>query len=340
MAFTKHVSSAGRIRTLIVAVTTVLVTGTGGFHLIEGASLFDAFYMTLITLTTIGYHETLELSRYGRYFNAVLILTGFSVIFVAVGMLVDVLIRLEALDRFQQRALRRMLQKTSGHYIICGFGRVGRGVLRQLQIEKAKVIVIDKTEPGEHQPEELDVPVLLGDATLHETLEQAGTRRARGLVAALSSDAENVYVTLSARALNPNLRIVARASSQDAKQRLLQAGANDVVLPYASTGYWLAQGLSRPHVSAFFGDAVALERAGAGFEIGEFAIKAGSDLDGKPLSESGFVEEFDIVVLALARPGQKARFNPPRDTSLHAGDVLIVIGRRAAVDRVISATAS
>lgn len=334
MAIAVHQSPARRIKLLIAVTTSALVAGTVGFRLIEGQSWFDSFYMTLVTLTTIGYEETIELSRYGRYFNAILIITGFSVIFVAVGMLVDVLIRLEILDRFQQVGLRRMLEKTSDHYIVCGLGRVGRGVVRQLVLEQQQVVAVDKAGPTEPLGRGIGVPVLAEDATLQETLDNAGTRRAKGLVAALSSDADNVYITLSARVLNPDLRIVARASSLDAKNRLLQAGANDVVMPYAYTGYRLAQGLSRPHAADFLDVAGSMEEAESGLELGEFRIASDSPWVGQTLAEAGFPEKLDAVVVALSRRNAEKRFNPPQTTRLCADDVLIIMGLKTTLDRL------
>ena len=328
MRFGLRPSPSTGIRLLIVVTATVLAVGTVGFQLIEGNGWFESFYMTLITLTTIGYEETIELSQYGRYFNAFLIVTGFSVIFVAVGMLVDVLIRLEILDRFQQVALRRMLKKMSDHYIVCGLGRVGQGVVRQLVLEKQKVIAVDKAGPEGPLAREIGVPVLVEDATLQETLDTAGTRRAKGLVAALSSDADNVYITLSARVLNPDLRIVARASSRDAKYRLLQAGANNVVMPYAFTGYRLAHGLSRPHAADFLDVAVSVEQSNSGLQLGEFRIKAGGRWVSKTLAEAAFAKKLDVIVLAISRDDAETRFNPKQTTLLREGDVLVIMGRK------------
>ena len=327
-------SPAGRIKLLVGVTTGALAAGTVGFRLIEGQGWFDSFYMTLVTLTTIGYEETIELSQYGRYFNAILIITGFSVIFVAVGMLVDVLIRLEIFDRFQQVGLRRMLKKTSDHYIVCGLGRVGQGVVRQLLLEKQRVVAVDKAGPTEPLGRGIEVPVLAEDATLQETLDNAGTRRAKGLVAALSSDADNVYITLSARVLNPDLRIVARASSVDAKNRLLQAGANDVVMPYAYTGYRLAQGLSRPHAADFLDMAGSLDEDVPDLGLEEFRIASDSPWVGQTLAQAGFPEKLDAVVLALSRQDAETRFNPPQATRLREDDVLIIVSRKTTLDRL------
>ena len=227
-----------------------------------------------------------------------------------------------------------MLNKFSDHYIVCGLGRVGQGVVRQLVLEKQKVIAVDKAGPPEPRGRDFEVPVLAEDATLQETLDDAGTRHAKGLVAALSSDADNVYITLSARVLNPELRIVARASSLHAKKRLLQAGANDVVMPYAFSGYRLAQGLSRPHAADFLDVSGSMEESGTGLELGELPVAAGSRWLGQTLAEAGFADNLDVIVLALSRHDAEMRFNPPQDTRLREGDVLVIMGRKTTLDRL------
>lgn len=225
-----------------------------------------------------------------------------------------------------------MLKKMSDHYIVCGLGRVGQGVVRQLVLEKQKVVAVDKAGLQEPQASDITVPVLVEDATLQETLDSAGTRRAKGLVAALSSDADNVYITLSARVLNPDLRIVARASSKDAKNRLLQAGANDVVMPYAFTGYRLAHGLSRPHAADFLDVAASIEQSSSGLELGEFRLTRGSRWVGQTLAEAGIAAKLDVVVLALSRDDAGTRFNPKQTILLSEGDVLIIMGRKATLE--------
>ncbi len=341
MRLTGSPAPLARLFVLFPIMSVPVAIGTLGFHLIEGASVFDSFYMALITLTTIGYGEFIALSPAGRKFNTLLILAGFAVTFVAVGIMVDCLVELRVVDRIQQGALRRMLRKLKGHYIICGLGRVGLGVLRQLRLEDAKVVVIDMssgTEKG--SSERIDVPVLAEDATQPKSLEQAGIHRAKGLVAALSSDAENVYVTLSARVLNPNVRIVARASSEDAKNRLLQAGADDVVMPYAFTGRRLAQALLWAHHTDFLEVHGTAPQASQRLEMGECQIRSGSELVGRTLADARLSERFNLVVVAFSASGKRMLFNPPPSVCLSEGDVLVVVGPRASIDRLDSPTVS
>ncbi len=325
------------IRQLIVPMALlvgILLVGLLGFRWIEGASLFDSFYMALITLTTVGYEEMFELSQAGRIFNSILILAGFTVVFVALGMVSHVLLQLELHNFFEQRKSKRMIQKLSDHYIVCGLGRVGRGVIEQLQREGANVIAIDNSTEHAEWAREHEVPLLEADATLDETLERAGARRARGLVAAISSDAQNVYVTLSARVLNPDLRIVARATTEGAKDKLLRAGCQSVLTPYTFTGNQLAQALLRPQVSNFLDIASAIAKADIDLQIEEHHVEEGSICENKTLADSGLTREFDVIVLAVTEEDGSTRFNPPSSTRLQVGDVLIVMGRRATLDKM------
>ena len=322
-------------RQLIVPVALlvgILVFGLLGFRWIEGASFFDSFYMALVTLTTVGYEETIELSRAGRVFNSLLILAGFAVVFVALGMVSHVLLQLEFHNFFEQRKSKRMIQKFSDHYIVCGLGRVGRGVIEHLRRDGANVVAIDNSDGHTEWASEHNVPLLKADATLDETLERAGARRARGLVAAISSDAQNVYVTLSARVLNPDLRIVARATNEGAKDKLLRAGCQSVFTPYTFTGNQLAQALLRPQVSNFLDIASAIAKADLDLRIEEYHVQEGSICENKTLAESDLAREFDVIVLAVTEKDGSIRFNPPASTGLKVGDVLIVMGRRATLE--------
>ena len=312
----------------------VLVVGMLGFRWIEGTNFFDSFYMALITLTTVGYEEHIELSKAGRVFNSLLILAGFTVVFVALGMLSHVLLQLELYNFFEQRKSKRMIQKLSDHYIVCGLGRVGRGVIEQLRHDSAPVIAIDNSADHSVWAREHGVPILEADATLDETLERAGARRARGLVAAIGSDAQNVYITLSARGLNPDLRIVARAADEAAKNKLLRAGCQAVCTPYTFTGRQLAQALLRPQVSNFLDIASALEKADVNLKIEEYHVHEGDICENKTLADSGLTRRFDVIVLAVTAVDGSVRFNPSPSTRLRPGDVLIVMGRGATLEKM------
>lgn len=323
-----------RIAGLALLSTSLLAVGTLGFHWIEGQPLFDSFYMTLITLTTVGYGEIFELGNAGRYFNAMLILAGFGVVFVTIGMMAESYLELDALEYFGQRRIRRMIDKMSGHLIVCGIGRVGRGVIDRLKDSEVAFVAVDSSPSLKEWARDSGVPLVTGDATLDGTLERAGASRAKGLIAVTSSDAVNVYITLSARVINPDLRVAARASDEEAKKKVLRAGANTVITPYAFTGYRIAQAMLRSEASSGFDLAAAVEQMEVGLDIEEFCVTDRSRCCRKTLQESGLTDALDVIVLAVTRAGEALQFNPPADTSIEPGHVLIVMGRRQELDRM------
>ena len=319
-------------RTLVVAglLVAVLAIGTLGFHLIEDQGLFESFYMAVITLSTVGYAEVIDLSPAGRYFNVSLILTGVIVVFGGIGVIAESLLRAELLNYFEARRIHRMIDKTSGHFIVCGMGRVGRGVIDQLRRDGAKVVAIDIADTHHDWARESEVPMLVGDAALDDTLVRAGARRAKGLVAATSSDAENVYITLSARVINPELRIVARAYDEEASKKLIRAGAHTAFAPHAFTGYRLAQALLRPQASGFIEFAAAIDGRNSELDIAELPVTVGGRCANRTLAGSGLARDFDLIVLALVKEseGEELHFNPSSETLLEVGDLLIVMGKR------------
>ena len=222
-------SRLGR-RVLFVAVLLLitLCIGTVGFRLLEGYSLFDAFYMTLITITTVGYQEVHPLSHMGRIFNSFLILFGVSAMFFAVGVITQGIIELELQDRYGKRRKKRMIDQMDEHFIVCGFGRVGRNASFELRRAKAPVLVVDRNEQRVEQAIRAGLVAVLADATRDDSLREIGVMRARGLIAALPSDAENLFIILSAKTLNPKLLVVTRASEEQAEEKLRRAGADTV----------------------------------------------------------------------------------------------------------------
>ncbi len=228
-----------------------LVGGTSGFVLIEGYSWFDAFYMPLTTITTVGYQELRPLSRAGRIFNSFLIFFGVTAMFVAVGAMTQTIIELELEDRYGKRRKKRMIESLHDHFIVCGFGRVGRHASYELQRAKATFLVIDNNEVRVAKAANAGMLAVAADATQDDSLREVGVLRAKGLIAALPSDAENLFIILSAKALNPKLTVVTRASEEEAGEKLRRAGADTVFTPYALAGRQLADALLRPHVVEF-----------------------------------------------------------------------------------------
>jgi voltage-gated potassium channel len=221
-----------------------------------------------------------------------------------------------------------MLQHIAGHYIVCGAGRVGRSVVRELLRAGAKVVIIDNDPERVKWGEEFGILALTADASKDETLSRARIDTAAGLVAAISSDAENVYVTLSAKVLNPSLYIAARASDEQAEEKLQRAGATTVLTPYTYIGHRLAQSLLRPHVVSFLDVASAFGKTDLDLDIEQLRVSPGSVLSSRTLAEAHLGRTYGVIVLAVRRQSGVMQFNPQADVRLEAGDVLIAMGER------------
>ena len=310
--------------------TVVLTAGTLGFQAVEGWSLFDSFYMTLITLTTVGYEEVHPLTFRGRVFASVLMLAGVTTILASITILGDMMLKLEMGDAFGRRRRRIMLKKLSDHYIVCGAGRVGRSVVWELKRNKVKVLLIESDPERAKWGTEQDVPTLVADATQDSTLRTARIETANGLVSAVESDSQNVYVTLSARMLNSKLLVASRASSQDAADRLRRAGANTVFTPYTFIGQRLAQSMLRPQAVSFLDVASAFGRSSdLDIEVEEVRVTEASRVASQTLDESRIKPELGLMVLAVQKTGGEMLFNPAGDTRIEPGDVFIVMGERS-----------
>jgi len=308
----------------------VLSVGTLGFQMVEGWSMFDSFYMTVITLTTVGYEEIHPLSFNGRVFVSVLMLAGVTTILASITILGDMMLKLELADTFGRRRRKKMLNKLSGHYIVCGAGRVGRSVVDELKRNGAQILLIEM-DPGRAKwGIEQDVPTLVEDATQDATLRNASIETAAGLVSAMASDAQNVYVTLSARVLNDKLIIASRASNKEAEDRLRRAGASTAFTPYSFIGHRLAQSMLRPHVLSFLDLASAFGReAHLDIEIEEVLVSSTSQVASRTLEESRIRDVFGVIILAIRKSDGTMQFNPGGSAKIEPDDVLIAIGERS-----------
>jgi len=323
-------------RLLLIAalLTTAVLIGTVGFVVVEGWPAFDSFYMTLMTLTTVGYGEVHPLSYRGRVFASFLMLVGVTTVFVSIAIIGDTLLRLELTDYFGRKRRDRMLRDISGHYVVCGAGRVGRSVIHELLRSEATVVLIDNRVERARWATDKGVITLVGDATKDEVLRQAHIETAKGLVAAISSDAENVYVALSARVLNPKLVISARATDEQAEEKLRRAGATTVFTPYSFIGHRLAQSMLRPHVASFLDVASAFRKSDLELEIEQVQIDSSSALVGKTLEQLRLGSQYGVIVLAVQHKSGVMQFNPPADLRIEAGDVLIAMGDRTKLKRL------
>ena len=312
-----------RIVLIGALIVSAMLIGIAGFRLIEGYSFFDAFYMTLITITTVGYQEVHPLSQAGRVFNSFVIFFGVTAMFIAMGAMTQTIIELQLHDRYGERRKKRAIMKMKDHYIVCGFGRVGRNAAMELQRTGVPFLVIDRNEQRVERATQAGMLAMLADSTRDETLREAGVERARGFIAALATDADNVFVILSAKTLNPSLTVVTRASEEDAEEKLRRAGADTVFSPYSMTGHRLAQALVRPHVVQlldFAGQAVGLDVTMEQLRV---------SLGGQPVKLEDLVpRDTRLLVLAIGKPDGKMIFNPPGASYVADGDVLIVMGEQ------------
>jgi voltage-gated potassium channel len=315
-----------RLLLLALAIAAALAAGTVGFTLLEGYAPFDAFYMTLTTITTVGYAEIRHLDRAGRIFNSFVIVFGVTTIFFAIGAMTQTVIELELGEFFGKRRMKRMIDKLEKHYIVCGYGRVGRAAAFELQQAGVPLVAVDRNPDKVERAIQSGAPALAGDSTQDAILEAAGVRRARGLIAALATDADNLFLILSAKTLNPALKVAARVGDENAEDKLRRAGADIVFAPYTHAGHQLALSLLRPHVLQFI-DA-ATKNIGLDVGLEQMRVSAGSELASKSLKQVQLRRDLGVIVLAIRKASGEMLFNPPAEATLEAGDFLIVMGER------------
>jgi len=313
-----------RLAFVAILIAVTLATGTIGFCVIEGYSPFDAFYMTLITITTVGYAEIHPLSHAGRIFNSFLIFFGVTTLFFAIGAMTQSIIELELGEYFGKRRHKRMIDKLDRHFIICGYGRVGRNAAHELQRSGVPFVVVDRDPARAERAMQAGMLAVAADSTRDETLHALGITRARGLVAALATDADNLFVILSAKNLNPQLYVATRAGEEEAEEKLRRAGADAVFAPYTVAGYRLAQAVLRPHVFQFFD--VAARSMGLDVDIEQVRVPEGSDFSSRSLQQTEIRRELGVIVLAIRKSDGHMLFNPPAETVISVGDYLIVMG--------------
>jgi voltage-gated potassium channel len=307
----------------------LLLIGSLGFVWLEGWDFFDALYMTVTTLTTVGYGEVHPLDRIGRIYNMVLILTGMGVMFYIVGSLARVLIEGELQAVLGRRKLIKNIKKLKNHYILCGFGRIGEIIARQLKDRGLSLVVVESSPALLPRLEASGYYFINGDATRDEVLLEAGIERAKGLVAVVGSDASNVYIVLTARSLNPSLLIVARGEEPGSEKKLLRAGADKVESPYYMGGQKMAHTILHPTVVTFMELAM---KEGVDWSMEEIVVGPASPLQGVPLSDSGIRQNLNLILVAIKRADGEMLFNPSHETPILAGDTLIALGLRKNLD--------
>jgi voltage-gated potassium channel len=308
-----------------VALGCVFLIGTLWYRLIEGWSWVDAAYMTVITLATVGYGETRPLDASGRLFTIGLIFMGVVTIGYIVNRFTEAVIQGYFQEGIRLRQQRRLMESLSRHYIICGFGRTGRQIALEFQAEGVSFVVVDVDSASIESARQLGYTAILGDATLDETLINLSIERAECLVAALTSDAENLYTLLSAKTLNPQIRAIARASTQEALKKLQRAGADAVVSPYITGGKRMAAAALRPQVMDFV-DGI-LTGADRELYLEEVRLDpAVCPCVGQTLREARLRSQTGALILAIRRADGTLIGGPTAETQLIAGDLLIRLG--------------
>lgn len=300
----------------------IIIFGTAGYIFIEDMSLLDGLYMTVITLGTVGFKEVKELDDNGKIFTIILILTGFGLFSYTLTVGAKIIVEGEIKEVFKRRKMSKEIKSLSDHYVICGYGRMGSIIARELKAYKIPLVVVEKNI--ENISEEDNLLYIVGDAIQDDTLKKAGIERAKGLVTVLPSDAENLYVVLSARELNEKLFIVARAVDKEAERKLRRAGADRVGSPYFIGGLRIAHTVLRPNVVDFLEFATRAEHLE--IQIEEIEVSPKSTLIGKTIAESGLGRDLGVIVIAIKRIDGRMKFNPTSQTLIKEGDILIVLG--------------
>jgi voltage-gated potassium channel len=318
MTSTRHL-----IISLILAFI-ILVIGTFGYMVVEGWSFMDALYMTVITVSTVGFGEVRQVDQVGRIFTIVIVLTGVGFSVYVAGAVVQFMVEGQIRRIMGRRRLDQKLKRLKGHYIICGYGRIGRVLVRKLHRKIANLVVVDNNPDLAAAIAEDGVLFIEGDATEEATLIKAGIERAKGLVSVLATDTDNVFLVLTARQLNSDLDIIARAGDERAKAKLKAAGATTVESPYEMGAMRLAQRILRPKVTSFLDFALSTKRKDILME--ELPVSNDSGLANLTLKDSGIRQRYNLIVIAIEKATGEMLFNPSFEALITAGDTLIAVG--------------
>ena len=320
----------GSAKHLIIAflLTFIIIgSGTTGYMIIEGWDILDAFYMTVITMGTVGYGEVHEISKAGRLFTILLIFFGVGFFVYLAGVVVQFMVEGRIRTILGRRILDKKIDRLKDHYIVCGYGRIGRVLCKNLQRKPLDLVVIEKDRELVPVMDEDKVLYVRGDVSDEANLIKAGIKRAKGLVAVLATDADNVFLVLTARQLNPDLYIVARACHAESKAKLRAAGANNVESPYEMGGESMAQRILRPTVTNFLDLAFSAKRKDIQME--EIPVSPSSALSNVMLKDSGIRQQFNLIIIAIEKSDDSMLFNPSFETVIKAGDTVIAVGEEA-----------
>jgi len=316
---------------LLAVALLVLVTagGTVGYVVVEGWSWWDAFYMTVITVTTVGYREVHTLSRAGEVFTSILLVLGVGTAFYAFTLGATIVVEGGLAKRLRRHRVNRMIDELDGHFILCGFGRIGSVIADEFRQQDIPFVVVERDPVRVEEALERGILVVEADASREETMKRLRIDKARGLVAAVGTDAENVYTILTARVLAPGLFIVGRAETEDAERKIRRAGADRVVSPYAIGAQQMAQTALRPAVVDFV--KLATQAGNLDLAMEQIRVLAGSSLAEQTLIEANLRHRFGVIVVGIQRAGGRMEFNPAPDAVMKDSDQLVVLGRPASL---------
>ncbi|MFZ0241144.1 MAG: potassium channel protein [Desulfobacterales bacterium] len=321
-----------RIRIAFILLFCTISFGTLGYHVTEGMPFFDAFYMTMITISTVGFSEIKPLSTSGRIVTILIISTGITIGAYTISTLLRMFIEGELGKIFGRRKLERDISAMQGHFIICGYGRIGSIICLELKADSIPFIVIEEDPAKNGEMEKQGYLYINMDATSEEALMKAGITSAKGIVTAVRSDANNVFITLTAKDLRPDIFVLSRASDVKNEAKLIKAGASRVVSPYLLGGRRMAEVLKRPTVVDFIDIAMANRKLGLAME--EARVGAGSKLVGKNLIDSHLRQDYGVIIVAIKKTSGEMIYNPLPSEKLDGGDVIVVIGKKEDLKRM------
>jgi voltage-gated potassium channel len=317
---------------LLLSIVCLFLIGTCGYMVLESISPLEALYLTVGTLTTVA---PFELSEGGRLFAVVLIVSGFGLVAATAAFLGNTFLEGNALEQYRRHKVRKKMQSLKDHYVICGHGQMGQIVAAELHETGNPIVVLDNDEEAIQRCRELGIPHLEEDAMEEENLLEVGIKRAKGLISVVNRDADNVFIVLTARSLNPDLFICARASSKGVEKKLFRAGADHVVSPYASAAVRIIQNILRPTINDFL--ELALSGEGIELALDELTIPEGAPFVDTTLMDSNIRNDYDLIIVAIKRIDGRRIYNPSSLEVIHAGDTLIAIGPQTNMDRFYEA---
>ena len=321
-----------QLNAALLALLLLVLAGAAGYMTIEGWPVLDSLYMTITTISTVGYMEIHPLSRTGRLFTMLLVVSGITVLFYTVGKIAQVMFEGQFQRYFGRMKVEKQIESLKDHYIICGYGRIGSLICKEFAARPLPFVVVESNPSVLEKLEHDGYLYIRGSATEDESLLKAGIKRAKGLIAVVTSDTENVYITLTARGLNPALFILARAGEEGSEIKLKRAGANKVISPYHIGGSRMAQAILRPNVVDFI--EIATGREHLDLQMEEINIPPASAFAGQNLLTSGFRKQTGVIIVGIKKETGKMVFNPESTATIDAKDTLIVLGEQGAIQRL------